>query len=305
MPTPAPSPPASQPTTIGLAQAILDALEDPTAVLDRTGTIVAVNAAWRGVADDQGGDLESSGVGVDYLEVCRASAAAGCQDAARVRERLEHVLAGISPSDRIEYRMTMVPPTWWELRITPLQWGDGGAVLTHTDITTRLQLELMLRQQATSDHLTGLRNRVGLQEHLEQAFQRARRSGNPVTAMFIDLDAFKPVNDTWGHDVGDEVLRACADRIAQSVREVDLVARIGGDEFVVVCEDLEPDGTTQLAERITRAIAVPIDVPPMVQVTASIGVGSALPGDDPSDDIVNLLALADAAMYESKRAKDT
>jgi len=304
MPTPAQPLPAHQPTSVGLAQAILDALEDPTAVVDRMGTIVAVNAAWRGVANDQGGDLDTAGIGVDYLEVCRASAATGCHDAARVLERLENVLTGVTPSDRIEYRMTMVPPTWWELRITPLQWGDGGAVLTHADITARLQLELMLRQQATSDPLTGLRNRVGLQEHLEAAFQRSRRSGNPVTAMFVDLDAFKPVNDTWGHDVGDEVLRVCADRIAQSVREVDLVARIGGDEFVVVCEDLEPGGTTLLAERITTAIAVPIDVPPTVQITASIGVGSTLPGDDPADDIVNLLAIADSDMYATKRAKD-
>lgn len=77
----------------------------------------------------------------------------------------------------------------------------------------------------------------------------------------IVLDAFKPVNDTWGHDVGDEVLQACADRIAQSVRDVDLVARIGGDEFVLVCENLQPAGTTRPAERITRAIATPIDVP--------------------------------------------
>lgn len=72
----------------------------------------------------------------------------------------------------------------------------------------------------------------------------------------------------------------------------------------MVCEIPQPDGTTRLAELITRAIAVPIDVPPMVQVTASVGVGSALPGHDPEDDIVNLLALADAAMYHSKRAED-
>jgi diguanylate cyclase (GGDEF)-like protein/PAS domain S-box-containing protein len=281
------------------ARGILESLGTPTAVVDGVAVIREVNRAWRAHAEEAGADPIRTGVGVDYRGVCQRSQANGCQDAEVVLRALEEVLSGASGSERLDYRLDGPTASWWELGISALEVEQGGAVLTHTDVTWRHEIQALLEEQARTDPLTGLANRSGLLAYGDGAMARARRSSRDVTVLFVDLDAFKPINDRFGHRAGDEVLRASAARLQAVTRETDCVARVGGDEFVVICEDLSEEETPILAARIGRALAEPLDVGTEVGVTASIGsvrvAGRA--------DLAQAVADADAEMYAAKRER--
>ena len=162
----------------------------------------------------------------------------------------------------------------------------------------RLQGERLSGQGA--DELTGLPTRGALHQALEQALGRAQRSGRPLAVMFVDLDGFKQVNDSAGHDAGDEVLRTVARRLRVCVREGDMVSRVGGDEFVVVVEQLaSPLQALKVGRKLVRAAAEPVPVGLQShQVGASVGI-ALYPGD--GDDAAALLKAADTAMYDTKR----
>ncbi|MGE0813476.1 MAG: putative bifunctional diguanylate cyclase/phosphodiesterase [Vicinamibacterales bacterium] len=158
-----------------------------------------------------------------------------------------------------------------------------------------------LRTQAVTDTLTGLPNRQALQTAIEHAMARARRHARTFAVLFVDLDGFKAVNDRYGHDAGDRVLQALARRFAGRTRDMDTVARVGGDEFVVVMEDLD-DGrfAATVAAKLVAAAAEPIDLDGTpAAITASIGI-SLFPGD--GVDAGALLRHADQAMYAAKDA---
>ena len=153
---------------------------------------------------------------------------------------------------------------------------------------------------ALTDSLTGLYNRRYMTRHLEGLVQRMRDSGKPLSVMLFDIDRFKAINDTYGHPVGDEVLRRIAQCVTANVRSFDMVARFGGEEFVVLMPDTSTEVAVGVAERLRDRIAAePIVVPGCpdpLQVTVSIGIAAASPLDRPDD----LLRRADAAMYEAK-----
>ena len=156
-----------------------------------------------------------------------------------------------------------------------------------------------MRHVATHDPLTGLPNRLLLLERIGHAAQRAERSRAPAAVLFVDLDHFKRVNDTYGHQVGDELLRAVAARLIQVVRPGDTLARIYGDEFVLLCEELhDHDDVDVLVDRVQLAFVEPfrVDVAD-IAVTASVGVAYAGPGVRISP---ALITDADRAMYDSK-----
>ena len=154
---------------------------------------------------------------------------------------------------------------------------------------------------AEHDGLTGLPNRAVFLQRLRQALLRTRRADRTIAVLFVDLDRFKTVNDTHGHDVGDEVLRTVADRVDDCLRPGDTVARLGGDEFVVLCEDVRgQDDALEVARRIRAALARPICAEgARITLTASVGV--SLP-DGPDEDPQALLRFADVAMYRAKDA---
>jgi diguanylate cyclase (GGDEF)-like protein len=163
--------------------------------------------------------------------------------------------------------------------------------------------ERRLAHQATHDPLTGVGNRAALLDRLEVALARAKRTGRAVAVLFCDLDAFKAVNDRYGHDRGDRLLVEVAERVTRAVRPSDTVCRTGGDEFVVVCEDLaDGDQAHAIAERVRRSIEdVPVDIgEALVPVTVSVGVALA---DLPIDDADRLLRLADLSMYATKQQR--
>jgi diguanylate cyclase (GGDEF)-like protein/PAS domain S-box-containing protein len=190
---------------------------------------------------------------------------------------------------------------------------DGSPLLVQGvmfDITAAKETAIRMEHMAYHDILTGLPNRAMFQDHLELALARARRHDLAVAVLFLDLDAFKPVNDTHGHEIGDEVLQHVARRIRGSVRDTDLVARQGGDEFLVLLADLElgagktpVEVVREASERIATALSAPLRLR-SVALTVRASIGSAtFPSD--AGDARTILRLADADMYERKRERVT
>ncbi len=186
---------------------------------------------------------------------------------------------------------------WWCVR--ECRTGSGGTVQLRTDITEIKRAEERIRHLAHHDPLTGLPNRRLLDDRLDQACHFARRSGQHVGVMLVDLDNFKGINDEQGHEVGDRVLREAARRLRESVREVDTVARHGGDEFVVVLAELRQSmDAARIARKILQSLIQPIVIDGRAfRIGASIGI-STYPNDglDPE----GLLKKADVAMYRAK-----
>ena len=167
------------------------------------------------------------------------------------------------------------------------------------DITERKRAEDLLAHRALHDPMTGLPNRTLLIDRLNHAMARCRRTGRSAAVLFIDLDRLKMVNDSMGHEAGDELLTAVARRMETILRPQDTAARHGGDEFVIVCEDLESaEHAVVIAERLGDVLAAPFALPAgEAYVTASIGIAvSRNEGDTPE----SLLRDADAAMYRAK-----
>lgn len=218
---------------------------------------------------------------------------------------------GTSPSEQATFRVeARSGHRWLHARFVPLV-GDAhpsaegspptGWIATIDDITDRRRVESQLAHQATHDPLTGLPNRALLDDRLEQACARHRRDGAALAVLFVDLDGFKAVNDERGHRVGDRLLQEVARRLQTVLRAGDTAARVGGDEFVAVCEDVPADEAALVAARIEDAISVPflIEGRPC-EVGASVGIacesaGTAVPEE--------LLMAADQDMYRTKRAR--
>jgi diguanylate cyclase (GGDEF)-like protein/PAS domain S-box-containing protein len=195
---------------------------------------------------------------------------------------------------------------YWEYTsISPVRGNDGAIthfVAVKEDVTGRKEAELLNWQRAYFDQVTGLPNRVLFKDRLTQALVRARREKSRVAVMFIDLDRFKAVNDTLGHETGDAVLKQVAERLADCMRDSDTVARLGGDEFTAILPNPGPEkAITVIATRILESLRRPFDIEGghRAFIGGSIGI-SLFPGDGDAADA--LLKNADQAMY---RAKET
>jgi diguanylate cyclase (GGDEF)-like protein/PAS domain S-box-containing protein len=177
--------------------------------------------------------------------------------------------------------------------------GREMLTLIARDATLRKLYEDQLEHQATHDPLTGLANRTLFDELLVRAAYQADRSGRPVAVLYLDLDGFKDVNDVFGHPSGDRVLSETSRRLEAVVRPGDMVARMGGDEFVVLCEHLsEPSDAEKIATRIVQAVGKPIPLATGVAtVTASVGIALGEPGETAA----SLIGRADEAMYRMKQ----
>lgn len=179
-----------------------------------------------------------------------------------------------------------------------------AVVETLRDVTAQREAQDALENLAACDGLTGLANRRSFDQALEAESHRSARSGLPLSLLMIDIDAFKLLNDTYGHGGGDACLKSVASTVADSVRRAgDMAARYGGEEFAVILPNTDADGTAVIAERIRRAVeALQIEhraSPIGKTVTISVG-GATMAG--PDSDARGLLAAADAALYSAKRA---
>lgn len=191
-----------------------------------------------------------------------------------------------------------------EMRITPIRQGDG--TITHyiavlTDISDRKAREKKLQQWAFYDPLTGLPNRFLLNLLLEKEIARTDRSNRGIAVCFIDLDRFKPINDQFGHEVGDRILESVSDRLESVIRRGDIVGRLGGDEFVCLMPGITSRRTLEkILDRVLTAIETPLtEGGQKLRLGASIGV--SLYPEDPAHDPKELIHHADLAMYQAKK----
>jgi diguanylate cyclase (GGDEF)-like protein len=288
----------------GAWRAVVDAIGYGVCVLDARGTVVAANPEASRLL---GGDPTDRRLW-DVVRVVEAPSA----------ETPNRVIAPLDKDDVVETITGGIPwrrdDALFILRsgrafpghavLTPVELPDGtsAAVLAFHDDSRRREFVEELEHLAAHDPLTSLPNRLLMLDRLHQAVARSGRSRALLAVLFCDLDGFKAVNDEHGHEAGDRLLVEAARRLRQSVRPADTVCRYGGDEFVVVCEELADDQAARdLAARILGALERPFPVAVddgLVSVSSSIGIALSAGGTSPEQ----LLRTADAAMYRAKLA---
>lgn len=222
-----------------------------------------------------------------------------------IKELLKRVLDRPGESESMEIPLLHSAGTWRDFEVVAKNLLDnptiGGIVVNMRDITVRKQLMAQLETLSETDLLTGVLNRRGFMKLAIREFERMRRAGRRVAVVMLDLDHFKAVNDRFGHAAGDLVLAMGAEECRRQVREVDLLGRIGGEEFAIVLVDASVDAAETVLARLREAIArrTVSTIKGEVSVTASFGLAVV----DPSKvDVEVALRLADEALYEAKHA---
>ncbi len=233
------------------------------------------------------------------------------EDLQALNKAIEHSKSGSKETIRIDnFRIRHKDGNWLNMEglITDLRHlpGVDGTVIHCRDITDRMLAEKKLRDNETRlkhlahhDTLTNLPNRMMFKDRLQQAMAKAKRSGQEVAIVFLDLDRFKKINDSLGHEIGDRLLQQVASRLKTCVRESDTVARLGGDEFVLILEDVKETGhVVGVAQKILSALTQPFSINGyQLYVTTSIGI-SLFPTD--GEEASALMKCADIAMYRVK-----
>ncbi len=283
-------------------QALLDASQAMTAVFDRLGRIIAVNSAWSARIRLGGVPAEEVGVGADYVAVLRKVAGTS-HDAAAVAAGVEAVLAERVASFEWDYDILDEHGSQraYMVSIAPMPGGQGGAFAAHTDITARKRMERQLAHQANHDPLTGLRTRRVIEHELDQALGQASATREHVGAIIIDLDRFKDVNDTLGHEAGDQVLVQMAARLV-AFRHASAIGRLAGDEFVLIVPEVRDRAElARLAGDLARVITAPLPLGDR-ELYFGVNIGTALSVDtEPGPNAAaHLLRAADTAMYRAK-----
>ena len=290
-------------------QAVLNSVTAEIAVLDQDGVILEVNQAWwqddLNCVPTSGQNRAAMKVGTNFLAACEGLEADAAQgDAMTAQDGIRAVLAGRIPRFYLEYaNHSPLQQRWFSMSVTPL---DGkaiqGAVVLLEEITERIQMAHQVRELAFYDPLTSLPNRRLALERLSQQVVRARRVKTSLGLLFIDLDKFKPINDELGHEVGDWLLQAVAQRIQGCLRASDTAARMGGDEFVVLLPDLpNSDAAVGVAEKIRHALAQEFVTEQGMVLGISSSIGVAMYPDHGTTE-KDLLRLCDEAMYQAKKS---
>jgi len=277
------------------AAAVFDHTREAIIITDARRRIVAVNPAFTAITGYSAGEVLGKNPSLQH---------SGRQDEAFYRQLWTELNeTGQWQGEIWNRRKNGEVYAAWE-NISAIQGRDGSVaqyVAVLADITPVKRAQQRLEHIAYHDVLTGLPNRLLLAASLGQTLERAKRHEHRVALLFIDLDDFKSVNDALGHAAGDELLQEVARRLQRAVRAEDLVARLSGDEFVVVFEEIaRREEAVYLAQKIATALAYAMTLAQRsVSVSASIGI-AVYPDDGDTADA--LLRLADAAMYRAKQA---
>lgn len=272
---------------------ITDNIPALTAYLDTTGHIRFANRAftdWFGIDSSSllGRRVAEflSPAELEFFDTYLSRAYAG--------KRVQNDIRGVRDRMPAHMELTLIPDV--DASATVI-----GVYMTVQDITERKTQHLLLAQEVRHDALTGLTNRKGLSDRLERALQRAHRKHEALAVLFLDLDRFKLINDTFGHSAGDELLKAVSQRLLGSVRVTDTVARLAGDEFVVVLEGLTDGelGAQRVAEKIIAAVSEPYLIAgETLGTSTSIGIVIDANGTTSAE---TLMRHADEAMYWAKQ----
>ncbi|MEY2478238.1 MAG: hypothetical protein QOG87_3553 [Actinomycetota bacterium] len=286
----------------GLDEATLRAVQiafehSPVAqsILAPDGTYVFVNRAGAAMV----GMSPEEMVGLSFVEFTDDRSLALAMDV------MTELTSGDHDTLQLDVWLRRADGTAFEIEATATALRDDSGALRYivtagSDVTERRRVERATNHRAAHDSLTELPNRPWFIERLGQALATAARHGTMLGVYFVDLDGFKAVNDRFGHDVGDQALFTLAGRLDRSVRPGDTLARYGGDEFTILCEDLPGVAeASEIAERVLRAVEEPLQVSGgEVRLAASVGVALGDPGEGTP---ASLIRKADMAMYEAKR----
>jgi diguanylate cyclase (GGDEF)-like protein len=266
-------------------------------LIDQNGQIVASNARWCAFARNNGGRADGYR-GTNYLEVCAQGDNATGHE---VAVALKDLLTGARQTIDVEYPCHSPTTSRWFLMQAWSFKQDAAtwAAVMHVDITRRRLAEDAAREAAKRDPLSGLLNRRSFMDRAEQVLAETRRRGDAAAALFVDLNGFKAVNDTYGHRVGDEVIARLSRRLQDHVREADALARIGGDEFALVLNGGDAQAAQGLAARVQTLAAQPVEVEGQaIDLGCTVGVAT-FPED--GDSVGALLEAADRRMYRKRR----
>ena len=276
-------------------QAVFDALADHVAVLDACGRVAAVNRALREFGDASGSPAR---VGALYTDLFGSLYGGAPDETAALGRGVGAVLRGESPRWGFEHACHTPQPRWFSVNVTPLGGPQRGAVAQHCDVTDHKEREEAIYTLAHRDALTGLMNRRRFADEAEKLLVLSRRSRLTSALIYLDLDGFKAVNDTHGHAAGDALLRAVAARLSAHARQSDLLARFGGDEFVVFLFNSAEAQSLTTARRYQNSLLQPFRVRGhALNVRGSFGLAH-FPQDGETVD--ELLSHADEAMYAAK-----
>ena len=276
---------------------LLSATEERVYIKDTESRFLFVSAGW--LAAYAPGRTAGELVGKTDFDVFSAEHAR-----AAFADEQEIIATGRPLAAKVEEEtFTDRPSTWVSTTKMPLREKSGQIIGTFgisRDITAQIHAERALAYRALHDPLTGLANRVALMDRLALALVAIERRRSPLAVLFLDLDNFKEINDTYGHDAGDLVLTETSRRLTRIARRSDTIARLGGDEFIVVCPGLgERTRPADIGERIVRTIAAPlIDHDRDLSVTCSVGIAVT---SDPLIAPERMIRDADVAMFEAKR----
>lgn len=290
-------------------QSLVDSIPEPTLVCDRDGLVRWVNAS---VSADMPMTNATIDEPLSFAPDVETPDGDG-EPPERIRERiLAHMSESTGPLELLLHRKTDDRTEHFaELHVRSLRGGSGfteGAILRFHDVTARELEGQRLRHEvshygklAFHDSLTGLANRRAFDERLRAAVFDAARDGTQLAVMFLDLDGFKNINDTLGHDMGDRVLCIVSERLQEHLRHTDLVARLGGDEFALLLVDCQgAEVVRPLSERVLASLCEPLDIAPGEhRVSASIGI-ALFPTHAGSGS--ELTKRADEAMYAVKES---
>jgi diguanylate cyclase (GGDEF)-like protein len=277
---------------------IIDNFPGGVSVVDANLRIQAFNRLFQ-VLLDLPDDLLKQSV-LMFEDVLRYNAQRGDYGQAPVESLVAERMLQARQFKAHRIERTLPNGTTLEIRGMPLP--QGGFVTLYVDVTSNKQHQRELEHLAHFDALTGLPNRVLLADRLRQGMAQALRRGQQLAVAYLDLDGFKQINDTLGHDVGDQMLVVLAGRMKQALRDGDTIARLGGDEFVAVLSDVEgPQGNVPMLKRLLAAVDAPVHLLGQeMMVSASVGVTFFPQSQEVDAD--QLMRQADQAMYLAKQA---
>lgn len=274
----------------------LNLLDEAIIDMDASGVVLSASTAWAKLCGPlQPGERNHLGPLLQYIEA---------DDHASVLHALELLTAAEKKLATLRFRMLRPgsEQLWVECRLLAIPGPDGQVISLRgilRDVTAMYLQERRIRQLALHDALTQLPNRVLFEEHLQQGIARAQRNGSKVALGFIDLDHFKHINDTLGHKAGDTVLLTLSRRLSAALREVDILSRWGGDEFVVLLGDAaDEEDFRHIAERLREAARQSIDIGG-IETKLTLSIGLAIYPDD-AENAETLMSLADHTMFHAK-----
>jgi diguanylate cyclase (GGDEF)-like protein/PAS domain S-box-containing protein len=281
-------------------RSLVTALSEGVVLLDFQGTVQASNASAERLLGIHPGETAKEFPGGPDTEIVREDGAPfppemrPPQQTLQTGQPVHNELMGLRKQDgSIKWLSVSAEPLFHARETRPY-----AAVVSFSDVTDRKLLEQELEHQAQTDPLTGAVNRRHFQELAEREIAQCRRYNHPLTLLMIDIDRFKAVNDNFGHVVGDVVLQEFVRSCHGTLREIDVIARSGGEEFMVLLPETDDQHALQVAERLRQAVSnteVPVEGRPPVRITVSVGVASV--GDT---DLETALSHADQALYQAK-----